>query len=74
MLENAQQRTIKPLIKATICTRYQYLHDEYDIYGRLEQWGYLRMQVSVTAVANMLMRTVMAFMKCTSTPWGFGHC
>ena len=38
--------------------------------------GAMRMQVSVTAVANMLgMRTVMAFMKCTSTPWkAFGHC
>ena len=40
MLENVQQRTIKPLIKATIAPGTCIYTDEYDIYGRLEQWGY----------------------------------
>jgi len=49
--------------------------DAYDMYSRLEQWGYA-MKVSVTAVANMLgMMTVRAFMQYTSTPWkAFGPC
>ena len=38
--------------------------------------GAMRMQASVTAVANTRgMTTVMAFMKYTSTRWkAFGHC
>src|SRR4051812_21025510 len=40
MLENVQQRTIKPLIQATITPGTCMYTDEYDIYSRLEQWGY----------------------------------
>ena len=40
MLENVQQRTIKPLIQATIAPGTCVYTDEYDIYNRLEQWGY----------------------------------
>jgi hypothetical protein len=36
MLENVQQRTIKPLIKATIVPGTCIYTDEYDIYSRLE--------------------------------------
>ena len=45
MLENVQQRTIKPLIKATIAPGTCIYTDEYDIYGRLEQWGYAHASV-----------------------------
>ena len=40
MLANVQQRTIKPLIQATIAPGTCIYTDEYDIYSRLEQWGY----------------------------------
>ena len=40
MLENVKQKTIEPLIKATIAPGTQVYTDEYDIYARLEQWGY----------------------------------
>jgi transposase len=40
MLENVQQRTIKPLIQATITLGTCIDTDEYSIYSRVEQWGY----------------------------------
>jgi transposase len=40
MLANVQQATIKPLIQATIASGTRVYTDEYDIYSRLEQWGY----------------------------------
>ena len=40
MLANVQQVTIKPLIQATITPGTCFYTDEYDIYSRLEQWGY----------------------------------
>lgn len=40
MLENVQQKTIEPLIKTVISPGSQLYTDEYDIYGRLPQWGY----------------------------------
>jgi transposase len=40
MLENVQQVTIKPLIQATIVLGSLVYTDEYDIYSRLEAWGY----------------------------------
>ncbi len=40
MLENVQHVTIKPLIQATIAPGTCVNTDEYDIYSRLEQWGY----------------------------------
>lgn len=40
MLENVQQGTIKPLIQATIAPDTLVYTDEYDIYSRLEAWGY----------------------------------
>ena len=40
MLENVQQVTIKPLIQATIAPGTLVYTDEYDIYGRLDEWGY----------------------------------
>jgi transposase-like protein len=40
MLENVQQKTIEPLIRATVCPGTQVYTDEYDIYARLPDWGY----------------------------------
>lgn len=40
MLANVQQKTIDPLIKATIAPGTQVHTDEYDIYARLGEWGY----------------------------------
>ena len=40
MLENVQQMTIKPLIQAIIDPNPLVSTDEYDIYSRLEEWGY----------------------------------
>src|SRR4051812_50181114 len=40
MLENVQQVTIAPLIRATIATGTVVYTDEYDIYARLSRWGY----------------------------------
>ena len=40
MLANVQQMTIKPLITTTIKLGSLIYTDEYDIYSRLDQWGY----------------------------------
>jgi transposase len=40
MLENVQQKTIEPIIKETIAADTLIYTDEYNIYGRLEEWGY----------------------------------
>jgi transposase len=40
MLENVKQATIRPLIAATIAPGTLVHTDEYDIYSRLEEWGY----------------------------------
>lgn len=40
MLENVQMATIKPLIEQTIAPGSLIYTDEYNIYGRLRQWGY----------------------------------
>ena len=40
MLDNGQQTTIAPLIKATIAPGTQVYTDEYAIYHPLPEWGY----------------------------------
>lgn len=45
MLENVQQATIAPLLRATIEPGAQVYTDEYDIYHRLTDWGYLHSTV-----------------------------
>lgn len=40
LLPNVQQVTIQPLIAATIQADTLIYTDEYDIYGRLTEWGY----------------------------------
>ena len=40
MLANVQQKTIEPIIAATLARSTLVYTDEYDIYARLEEWGY----------------------------------
>ena len=40
MLANVQQATIRPVIEATVAKGALVHTDEYDIYGRLDEWGY----------------------------------
>jgi transposase len=40
MLANVQQKTIRPIIEATVVAGALIRTDEYDIYARLESWGY----------------------------------
>ena len=45
MLANVQQRTIRPLIRQFIAPGSVVYTDEYDIYNRLDQWGYVHRTV-----------------------------
>jgi transposase len=45
MLANVQQKTIEPLIRATIAPGTQVCTDEYDIDARLDEWGYAHRSV-----------------------------
>jgi transposase len=40
MLANVQQMTIRPVIEATVAKGALVHTDEYDVYGRLDEWGY----------------------------------
>lgn len=40
MLENVQQKTIRPLIEKFVAQGTQVYTDEYNIYARLPEWGY----------------------------------
>jgi transposase-like protein len=46
MLENVQQATIEPVIKRTIQPGSLIYTDEYNIYNRLVEWGYLHKTVN----------------------------
>jgi len=45
MQENVKQKTIEPLIKAAIADGTLVNTDEYDLYARLEHWGYRHQSV-----------------------------
>ena len=40
MLANVQQKTIQPIIEAAVAKGTRIYTDEYDIYARLDDWGY----------------------------------
>ena len=46
MLPNVQQKTIKPYIEKTIVPGTTVYTDEYDIYHRLNKWGYIHHTVN----------------------------
>ena len=49
MLPNVQQVTIQPIITGTVVSGSQFYTDEYDIYNRLPEWGYLHKSVNHSA-------------------------
>lgn len=49
MLPNVQQVTIQPVITSIVVPGSQFYTDEYDIYDRLPEWGYLRKSVNHSA-------------------------
>jgi transposase-like protein len=49
MLANVQQKTIAPIIKATVNVGSLIYTDEYDIYSRLKSWGYTHKTVCHSA-------------------------
>ena len=49
MLENVQQRTIEPIITELVKRGSQLYTDEYNIYNRLESWGYPHKRVNHSA-------------------------
>jgi len=65
MLADVQQKTIGPLIKATIAPGSVVYTDEYDIYHRLTEWGYEHH--TVCHAAGEFARDESA--RCTSTRW-----
>ena len=70
MLENVQQRTIKPLIKATLAPGTCIIRMSTTFMAASEQWGYAHASVCHSRGGTCSgMGTVMAFMKCTSAPW-----
>lgn len=46
MLENVQQQTIQPIIQTHVAPGTQAYTDEYNIYGRLTEWGYIHKTVN----------------------------
>lgn len=46
LLPNVQQRTIQPLLQTTIQPGTTIMTDEYNIYGRLTEWGYVHQTVN----------------------------
>lgn len=49
MLANVQQKTIHPIIQATVSAGTLIYTDEYDIYARLSDWGYVHKSVCHSA-------------------------
>ena len=49
MLANVQQQTIKPIIQSMVTSGTLIYTDEYDIYARLESWGYSHKSVCHSA-------------------------
>jgi transposase-like protein len=49
MLANVQQKTIQSIIQATVSAGTLIYTDEYDIYARLEAWGYTHKSVCHSA-------------------------
>ena len=75
MLPNVQQNTIAPLIKRTIAKGTVVYTDEYDIYGRLTEWGYSHHTCVTRPGSSPATRMGMDFVKSMSTRLrAFGRC
>ena len=69
MLPNIQQRTIEPLITRSVAKGTLINTDEYDIHARLPAWRHQRKTVCHGQGNTRAMKTGMAIMRSTSTPW-----
>ena len=75
ILISLSTRIIVPLLQATIAPGTGIYTEAYDMYSRLEPWGYAHESVCHSRGNMHGMTTGMAFMKYTSTPWkAFGPC
>lgn len=75
MLANVQQKTIKPVIQATVSAGTRIYTDEYDIYARLEAWGYGHKSVCHSAGEYARDDDDDGFCEVhVNTMEGFGHC
>jgi len=75
MLANVQQATIGSLVRATIAPGSVVYTDEYDIYHRLEEWGYEHHSVCHAAGEFAWERTGTGSARSTSTRWrASGRC
>lgn len=76
MLANVQQATIGSLVRATIAPGSVVYTDEYDIYHRLEEWGYEHHSVCHAAGEFARERgTGTGSARSTSTRWrASGRC
>ena len=78
--DNVRQVTIKPIIERFIAPGSAIMTDEYDIYGRLTEWGFEHKTVchghgASVHFTGLVTRTATGFTKFTSTRWkGRGRC
>jgi len=78
MMENVQQRTIEPLIKATIALGTMVYTDEYAIYNPLQDWGYAHKTVChgwlLRSLCQYNRRLLVAFtLLVTTSSWYFSR-
>ena len=69
ILENVQQQTIKRLLPQTIQLGSLVFTDEYDIYARLEPWGYQHLTVTTAKASMPAMMMATASMRSLSIRW-----
>ena len=78
MLADVRQKTIRPIIEATVAKGARVHTDEYGVYAHLPAWGYRHKTVCHVAGSSSSMRatrTATASARSTSTPWrGHGPC
>ena len=80
VLDHVRQVTIQPIIERFIVPGSAVMTDEYDIYGRLMEWGYSHQTVCHSHGASKIntgpvTRTAMDTTKFTSTRWrAVGRC
>ena len=67
VVDNVQQKTIKPLIEKHVTKGSTAYTDEYVIYGKMTQWGDILITLSITESESMPeTMTEMVFTKYTS--------
>src|SRR3954453_9447991 len=75
MLADVRQATIRPVIEATVVNGALVYTDEYDIYARLEEWGYGHKTVCHGGESTPATRMATGSARSTSTrPRASGPC